>query len=171
MQALYGCAASIAWLSLGLPGVALDVTLPWVVIPVLAFAAAFWLASRYRAPAAGKERVAGQALDVPRRSAPYPGAVRPPGPARGAIGVMALFWAGDALAVWLALAASGFVMNGAALLVGYCTGMVFTRRVAPLAGAGTLALIGYWGSSGQGERGSAVLLLSRSVAYRCRSLP
>jgi hypothetical protein len=33
------------------------------------------------------------------------------------------------------------MMNGAALLVGYCTGMVFTRRTAPLAGAGTLALI------------------------------
>ena len=32
-------------------------------------------------------------------------------------------------------------MNGAALLVGYCTGMVFTRRIAPLAGAGTLTLI------------------------------
>ena len=60
---------------------------------------------------------------------------------RGAIGGMALFWAGDALAVWSALAAFGFVMNGAALIVGYCTGMVFTRRVAPLAGAGTLALI------------------------------
>ena len=32
-------------------------------------------------------------------------------------------------------------MNGAALIVGYCTGMVVTRRIAPLAGAGTLALI------------------------------
>ena len=32
-------------------------------------------------------------------------------------------------------------MNGAALLVGYCTGIVFTRRIAPLAGSGTLALI------------------------------
>ena len=59
---------------------------------------------------------------------------------RGAIAGMALFWAGDALAVWSALAAFGFVMNGAALMVGYCTGMVFTRRIAPLAGAGTLAL-------------------------------
>jgi hypothetical protein len=60
---------------------------------------------------------------------------------RAAIGGMALFWAGDALAAWSALAASGVLMNGAALLVGYCTGMVATRRTAPLAGAGTLALI------------------------------
>ena len=50
----------------------------------------------------------------------------------GAIAGMALFWAGDALAVWSALAAFGFVMNGAALIVGYCTGMVVTRRIAPL---------------------------------------
>jgi hypothetical protein len=60
---------------------------------------------------------------------------------RGAIAGMALFWAGDALAVWSAFAAFGFKMNGAALIVGYCTGMVFSRRIAPLAGAGTLNLI------------------------------
>jgi hypothetical protein len=47
--ALYGCAAAIAWLSLGRPGIPLDFTLPWAVIPVPAFAAAFWLASRSRA--------------------------------------------------------------------------------------------------------------------------
>ena len=45
------------------------------------------------------------------------------------------------LAVWSALAAFGLLMNGAALTVGYCTGMVCTRRIAPLAGAGTLTLI------------------------------
>ena len=32
-------------------------------------------------------------------------------------------------------------MNGAALIVGYCTAMVCTRGAAPLAGAGTLVLI------------------------------
>jgi hypothetical protein len=54
---------------------------------------------------------------------------------------MAVLWAGDALAVWSALAAFGLLMNGAALIVGYCTGMVFTRRTAPVAGSGTLTLI------------------------------
>src|SRR5580693_2037986 len=52
--ALYGCAAAITWLSLGRPGVALDVTLPWAVIPVPAVAAAFWLASRSRPRLAGQ---------------------------------------------------------------------------------------------------------------------
>jgi hypothetical protein len=141
MLALCGCAASIAWLSLGLPGVALDVTLPWAVIPVPAFAAAFWLAPRYqgrlasRAGWRGRLAVFLDAVLLIRSLFAHP--VRH----RGAIGGMALFWTGDALAVWSALAAFGFVMNGAALIVGYCTGMVFTRRIAPLAGAGTLALI------------------------------
>jgi hypothetical protein len=139
--ALYGCAAAIAWLSLGLPGVPPDFTLPWAVIPVPAFAAAFWLASRYRARLAGRAgwrarlSVFLDAVFLIRALFARP--VRH----RGAIAGMALFWAGDAAAIWAGLAAFGVVMNGAALLVGYCTGMVVTRRVAPLAGAGTLALI------------------------------
>ena len=141
MLALCGCAAAIAWLSLGLPGVPADVTLPWAVIPVPAFAAAFWLASRYRPRLAGRAgwraRLAVFLDSVLLIRALFARPIRH----RGAIAGMALFWAGDALAVWSALAAFGFVMNGAALLVGYCTGMVFTRRIAPLAGAGTLALI------------------------------
>ena len=140
MLALYGCAASIAWLSLGLPGVPINFTLPWAVIPLPAFAAAFWLASRYRARLRGRAgwraRLSVFLDAVLLIRALFARPVRH----RGAIAGMTLFWAGDALAVWLALAAFGFVMNGAAFVVGYCTGMVFTRRVAPLAGAGTLAL-------------------------------
>jgi hypothetical protein len=139
--ALYGCAAAIAWLSLGLPGVPLSFTLPWAVIPVPAFVAAFWLASRNRARLAGRAgwraRLSVFLDAVLLIRALFARPVRH----RGAIAGMALFWAGDALAVWAGLAAFGLVMNGAALIVGYCTGMVFTRRVAPLAGAGTLVLI------------------------------
>ena len=141
MLALYGCAASIAWLGAGRPGIPLDVTLPWAVIPVPAFAAAFWLASRHRARLRGRAgwrarlSVFLDAVLLIRTLFAHP--VRH----RGAIAGMALFWAGDVLAVWSALAAFGFPMNGAALIVGYCTGMVFTRRIAPLAGAGTLTLI------------------------------
>ncbi len=141
MLALYGCAASIAWLSLGPPGVPLSFTLPWAVIPLPAFAAAFWLASRYRARLAGRAgwrarlSVVLDAVLLIRALFTHP--VRH----RCAIGGMALFWAGYALAAWAGLAAFGVLMNGAALLIGYCTGMVFTRRTAPLAGAGTLTLI------------------------------
>jgi hypothetical protein len=139
--ALYGCAAAIACLCLRMPGVPVDFTLPWAVIPVPAFAAAFWLASRYRARLARRAgwrawlSVFLDAVLLIRTLFTHP--VRH----RGATAGMALFWAGDALAAWAGLAAFGALMNGAALLVGYCTGMVFTRRTAPLAGAGTLALI------------------------------
>jgi hypothetical protein len=139
--ALYGCAASIVWLSLGRPGVPLSFTLPWAVIPLPAFAAAFWLASRFQTRLAGRAgwrarlSVVLDAVLLIRALFTHP--VRH----RGATAGMALFWAGDALAAWSALAAFGVLMNGAAFLVGYCTGMVFTRRTAPLAGAGTLALI------------------------------
>ena len=54
---------------------------------------------------------------------------------------MALFWAADAFATWAGLAMFGFRMNAAALFVGFATGMVFTRRTGPLAGAGVLALV------------------------------
>jgi hypothetical protein len=54
---------------------------------------------------------------------------------------MALFWAADAFAAWAGLAAFGFEMNAAMLFVGFATGMVFTRRTGPLAGAGILALV------------------------------
>jgi hypothetical protein len=147
--ALYGCAASIACLCLGLAQVPASFTLPWAVIPVPGFAAAFWLASRYR------PRLQGRAGWRARLSVFLDAVLllrtlfARPVRYRGAIAGMALFWAGDACAVWLALAAFGFQMNGAALLVGYCTGMVFTRRTAPLAGSGTLTLIlplTIWGS-------------------------
>jgi hypothetical protein len=141
MLALYGCAASIAWLCLGRPGVPADFTLPWAVIPIPAFAAAFWLASRSRARLAGRAgwraRLAVLLDAVLLIRALFARPVRH----RAAIGGMALLWAGDALAIWSGLAAFGVLMNGAALIVGYCTGMVFTRRTAPLAGAGTLTLI------------------------------
>jgi hypothetical protein len=141
MLALYGCAASIAWLCLGRPGVPLSFTLPWAVIPLPASAAAFALASRYRARLAGEADWRARLAVVLDAVLLIGALVAHPVRHRGAIGGMALFWAGDALAVWSALAAFGFWTNGAALLVGYCTGMVYTRRTAPLAGAGTLALI------------------------------
>jgi hypothetical protein len=53
---------------------------------------------------------------------------------------MALFWAADAFAAWAGMAAFGFTMNAAPMFVGFATGMVFTRRTGPLAGAGVLAL-------------------------------
>lgn len=53
---------------------------------------------------------------------------------------MAVFWAAELFAIWCALAAFGFQMNWAQLVIGAGTGMLFTRRTGPLAGAGILIL-------------------------------
>jgi hypothetical protein len=54
---------------------------------------------------------------------------------------MVVSWLGDMVAAWAGLAMFGFDMNGAQLIVGMATGMVFTRRTGPLGGAGVLGLV------------------------------
>jgi hypothetical protein len=139
--AIGGTAAAIVVLASGLSHPTPDFTLPWAIIPVPGFLAAFWLAERYRdrfRHRGGWRGFLGTFLDSihiirtifaqPRRWG-------------SAVLGMALFWAADAFATWAGLAAFGFGMNAAALFVGFATGMVFTRRTGPLAGAGVLALV------------------------------
>ena len=57
-----------------------------------------------------------------------------------AFGGMSLYWAADLLGLWAALAAFGFHMHPAKLVVGYTVGYAITRRSAPLGGAGLLDL-------------------------------
>jgi uncharacterized membrane protein YbhN (UPF0104 family) len=135
------CMAAIAILVSGLAQPPADATVPWAVIPVPGFLAAFWAAGRYRArfrDHAGWRGALAAFLDSvylirvlflrPHRWAP-------------ALLGMALFWAAEAFAAWAALAALGVRMNVAALVVGFGTGMVFTRRMGPLGGAGVLVLV------------------------------
>jgi uncharacterized membrane protein YbhN (UPF0104 family) len=139
--ALGGCLASIAAVCLRLTAPASDFTLPWVIIPIPAGIVAFWAAERYRRRVRHRTGWLGRvgmfldAIHLVQKLFAHP--VRQ----RRALAGMAVFWAGDAFAVWAALAAFGFRMDGVALIVGFCTGMVFTRRIAPLAGAGTLMLV------------------------------
>ncbi len=139
--AIGGCVTSLAVLASGPARPRPDVTLPWAICTLPGLLIAFWAAERYRhrfRGGTGWRAVVGNSLDSihlirellldPRRWWP-------------AIGGMALFWAADAFAVWAGLAAFGLRMNAAALFVGFASGMVFTRRTGPLAGAGTLALL------------------------------
>jgi hypothetical protein len=118
-----------------------DFTLPWAIIPIPGFLVAFWLAERYRdrfRDRGGWRGFLGTFLDsihIIRQIFAHP---RRWG---SAILGMALFWAADAFATWAGLTMFGFRMNVAALYVGFATGMVFTRRTGPLAGAGVLALV------------------------------
>jgi hypothetical protein len=138
--AIGGCGAAIAVLASGLPQPPMDFTIPWSVLPVPGFLVAFWLAERYRdrfRDAKGWRGSLGNFLESihlirelfvhPRRW-------------WLALSGMALFWAADAFAAWAGMAAFGYQLNAAGLIVGFATGMVFTRRTGPLAGAGILAL-------------------------------
>lgn len=139
--AIGGCAMAIAVLAASTSRIPADFTVPWAVLPVPGFLIAFWAAGHYRhrfSQQGGWRRSVRTFLDSiclirvlftqPRRWG-------------SAVCGMAVFWAADALAAWAALAAFGFDMNAAAMFVGFATGMVFTRRNGPLAGAGVLTLV------------------------------
>lgn len=139
--AIGGCGCAIAVLAAGLSKPTPDFTLPWAVIPVPGFLIAFWVAERYRGRFAERGGWRGvlwtflESIHLIRELFARPRRWWT------AVAGMALFWAADAFAGWAALAASGFRMNAAALFTGFATGMVFTRRIGPLAGAGVLALV------------------------------
>jgi hypothetical protein len=136
-----GCGAAIAMLAVRLGGPPGDFTIPWAIAPIPGFLLAFWAAERYR----HRFRCGGgwrgglgcflESIHLIRELFLHPLRWGP------AVLGMALFWAADAFAVWAGLAAFGYQMNAAALIIGYATGMVFTRRTGPLAGAGILALV------------------------------
>jgi hypothetical protein len=139
---LAACVAAIVLLVAGRNVPPLNFTLPWAVIPVPGFLLAFWLAERYRGRlchrlgAAGKLGIFLDSIHLVRRLFLAPGRRH-----AGAVPGMALFWAADFFAAWCALAAFDLRMSVAGFIVGVATGMIFTRRAAPLAGAGILALV------------------------------
>lgn len=133
--------AAIAVLAIGAGAPPPDFTVPWAVIPVPGFLVAFWLAERYRGRLRHKPGLLGKlglfldSIHLVRTLFVRPGKDWP------AVPGMALFWAADMLAAWLGLAAFGYRMNAATFIVAMATGMVFTRRTGPLAGAGVLTLV------------------------------
>lgn len=139
--AVGACGTAIAVLVSGSTQPAADYTIPWAVIPVPGFLLAFWAAERYRYRFIGRTGWRGAlgtfllSVHLIRELVIHPWRW-----GSASLG-MAAFWAADAGAVWSALAAFGFRMDPAAFFVGFATGMVFTRRTGPLAGAGILALI------------------------------
>lgn len=138
---LVGTAAAIAVLAAGYPKPPLDFTLPWAVLPVPGFLLAFWLAERYRdrlREAPGWRAKAGifcDAIHLVRVTFRHP--VRWAGILIG----LAVFWLAECLAGWAGMAFFGYHMNWARFVIGFGTGMVFTRRTGPFAGAGVLELV------------------------------
>jgi uncharacterized membrane protein YbhN (UPF0104 family) len=124
--ALFGCTASLVVLVRG-PGLPpADVTWPWAIVPVPVAIIAFWAAGRYasrlRDRPGWRDWISVWLDSVRLATALFRRPLR------------------HRLAV-AGLAAFGLPMDVAALICGFCTGMVFTRRVTPPAGAGTMTLI------------------------------
>lgn len=138
LLAVVGCVAAITVLVSGTPRPPSSFTLPWAVIPVPAMAVAFWLGERYRQRLRTRRGWRGQlgifldSIHLLRELH-----VRHVSAVLG----MAVFWLAEGFAAWCGVAAAGVRMNFAGLLVGYATGLVFSRRTGPLGGAGVLAVV------------------------------
>jgi hypothetical protein len=138
---IIGCVAAIVVLAAGRSAPPGDVSIPWAVLPVPGFVIAFWLAERYRgrfASTPGWRRGVATFLESVHKIRQL---FAHPLRWGSAIAGMALFWLLDAFAAWSGLAAFGVRMDAAAFFLGFGTGMVFTRRTGPLAGAGVLTLV------------------------------
>lgn len=139
--AVIGTVAAIVVLVRDLPKPTPDFSVPWAVIPIPGFVLAFWLAEHYRyrfRHHSGWRGKLGIFLDSIHHNREL--FLRPHHHGPGALG-MGLFWLADAVAMWVSLAAFGYQMNFAAMFIGYATGMLFSRRSGPLAGAGILMVV------------------------------
>ena len=141
--ALIVCPAAIVALIAGVAIPRSDLTWPWALIPPPAFLVAIWLAERYRdrlRNRAGWRRPVGLFMDIAHLVYTI---LRRPRRHAATIAGMALYWGADMFALWAATAAFRFQMTPLAVIVALGTGMIFTRRTAPLGGAGlmTVALV------------------------------
>lgn len=132
--------AAIAVLVLARSRPPLDFTLPWAIVPIPGFLLAFYLARRYEdrfRDAEGWRHKVGVFIDSILL---IRGLFEKPIQHAPALLGMGLFWAADFFAAWAGIAMFGYHMNIAALIVALATGMVFSRRTGPLAGAGILTV-------------------------------
>lgn len=136
--AIIVCPAAIAALIVGGVIPRHDFTWPWALIPVPAFVVVIWLAERYRGRLRNRDgwrrRVA---MFLETSHLVYAVLSRPRRHGLALVGML-LYWGADIVALWCATAAFGFQMTALAVIVALGTGMLFTRRTAPLGGAGLL---------------------------------
>ena len=116
----------------------LDFTIPWAVGPAIGFGLAYWAAERYRARLRRRGGWRGKLSILFDATHLVSAMFRKPLQYADAIAGMLLYWLGDMWALWAAMAAYGFRMNGATLVVAFGTAMIVTRRTGPLGGAGIL---------------------------------
>jgi hypothetical protein len=132
------CPAAIAALLAGVVIPRTDFSWPWALIPPPAFVIGIWLAERFRdrlRRRRGWRGRLGMFFDTAHLVFEL---VRHPFRHGPAVIGMALYWGADMFGLWAATAAFGFHMSVLAVIVAFGTGMLFTRRTAPLVGAGLM---------------------------------
>jgi hypothetical protein len=163
------CPAAIAALAAGVMIPRPSFTWPWALIPVPAAALVIWLAERLRSRLRGRQGWRGRVgafFDTAHLVTSSIGHPRKHGVALLGMG---LYWGGDMFALWAATAAFGVHMTALAVIVAFGTAMLFTRRTAPLAGAGLMlaALVPtLWYVSGVPFAAATLGV----AAYRCLTL-
>lgn len=139
--AIVGCGVSIAVLVARLRGVPASASIPWAIAPIPGFLVVLWLAKRYTNRVTGTSPWRARTATGIRSVLVIRELFAHPLRWGWAIGGMIVFWSADAVAAWAGLASFGLRMNAAAIFIGFASGMLFTRRTGPLAGAGILALV------------------------------
>jgi uncharacterized membrane protein YbhN (UPF0104 family) len=138
--AMIVCPTAIAALAATLVVPGTDFTWPWAVIPPLGFAAAFWAAERYRGRLRDRKGLAG-ALGIFFDAVHLIRTIFLRPRAHGlAVAGMAIYWGAEMFALWATTTAFGYRMSAVAVIVALGTGMILTRRTAPLGGAGLLVV-------------------------------
>jgi uncharacterized membrane protein YbhN (UPF0104 family) len=138
--AMIVCPTAIAALAATLVVPGTDFTWPWAVIPPLGFAAAFWAAERYRGRLRDRNGLAG-ALGIFFDAVHLIRTIFLRPRAHGlAVAGMAIYWGAEMFALWATTTAFGYRMSAVAVIVALGTGMILTRRTAPLGGAGLLVV-------------------------------
>lgn len=149
--AIIACPAAVAAIVVAGTYPRSDFTWTWAVIPPIGFAAAIALAERFRDRLRGRDGWRGKlgvffdaihiVWEIFRRPRAYGYAL---------LGML-LYWGGDIFALWATTTAFGFDMTVTEAIIALSTGMVLTRRTAPLAGAGLVlvALVAtLWNAAG-----------------------
>lgn len=134
--AIIACPAAIAAILVGGAFPRGDFTWPWAVLPPIGFAAAIVLAEQCRERLRGRDGWRGK-LGVFFDAVHIVWAImRSPRSWGDALLGMLVYWGGDMFALWAATRAFGFTMSATDAIIALSTGMILTRRTAPLAGAG-----------------------------------
>ena len=134
------CPAAIAAVAIGGTIPRSDLTWPWALAPVPGFLLAIGAAELFRDRLRHRDGFLGAVgifLDAIHLTAML---FRHPRRTGYATVGMALYWGADIFALWTTVAAFHVQMSVLSVIVVYGTGMLASRRTAPLGGAGLLGL-------------------------------